>query len=48
MNPLDRYISQLPSKPQKGTIMFISKSLFTKYKYLFVDGKYAGIEVKTL
>lgn len=48
MNPLDKYISQLPNKPRKGVVMFISKSLFTKYKYLLVNGKYAGIKVKTL
>jgi len=48
MNPLDKYISQLPNKPRKDAVMLISKSLFTKYKYLFVNGKYAGIQVKTL
>lgn len=48
MNPLDKMIYQLPNKKTKGNVMFISKSLFTKYRYLFVNGKYAGIEVKTL
>lgn len=48
MNPLDKYISQLPNKPRKGVVMFILKSLFKKYKYLFVNGKYSGIEVKTI
>lgn len=48
MNPLDKMISQLQNKKQKGMVMFVSKSLFRKYKYLFVNGKYAGIQVKTL
>ena len=47
MNPLDKNISQLRHKPRKGMEMYISKSLFDKYRYLFINGTYKGFKIKT-